>query len=185
MSGMMIHLDDFGEDDLLERRFEIGSAEVDEMLADTEYRCADGLVAQLVANRVGSTVRVKGSVRAQVQYECGRCLEARTSPLDVEPDFVLMEAEEFASTYAAEEIELEAEDMDVSVYSGEQLDLAPLVREAILLELPAVPRCPEELREQCDEAYRRNVGEKALKSIEEASMDQRWAPLTEIKLKKD
>lgn len=185
MSAMMIHLDDFGDEDLLERRFEVSSEAVDEMLADTEYRSADGLVAELVANRVGSTVRVHGRIHGKVAYECGRCLEMTSTEVEVEPDFVLMEAEEFEATYSDEEIELEAEDMDVSVYSGEEIDLAPLVREAILLELPTLPRCPDELRERCDEAYRKNVGEQALKELEDAAMDQRWAPLKDIKLKKD
>lgn len=183
MSGMMIHIEDLEEGELLQRRFEISPAQLDALLLGTEYRSAEGLDTELSINRVESTIRVHGNVAGRVAFECGRCLEAASTSFEFDANFVLMEAAQFESTYEGEEIELDADDLDVSVYSGEDIDLGPLVREAILLELPILPRCPDERRELCDDAYNRNIGEKAIKDLEEATMDQRWASLKDIKLK--
>jgi uncharacterized protein len=186
MSGMILHLDDFGEGELLEKDFEVDPAEVDALLDGTGFRAGGSLAVELVANLVGeTTVRVRGHLEGAITYECGRCLEARTRALSIDPDFVLMQRSQWADTYEEDEdeVELGADDMDVSVYEGEEINLAPLVREAILLELPTHPRCPDELRQACDEAYRANVGEEALEELEDAAMDQRWAPLKDIELK--
>lgn len=184
MSGMILHLDDFDEGELLERTLEIESTEVDALLEGTEFASSDGLAAEFVADKVGTTIRVRGHVDGVVAYQCGRCLEQRSMPLDIDPEFVLMERSDWSQEYEDEdEIALEADDMDVSVYEGEEIDLAPLVREAILLDLPTHPRCPDTQREACDEAYRQNVGDEALEELDEAAMDQRWAPLKDIKLK--
>jgi uncharacterized protein len=184
MSGMILHLDEFEHDRLQRRRFEASAEEAAALLKDTGYRFAGGLVADLEADLVGTTIRVTGEVDTTVEYECGRCLETRQQPVSIEAEFVLMSRADWDETYEHDdEIELEADDMDVSFYEGEDIDLTPLVREAILLELPTLPRCPDDRKDECDEAYRRNVGDEALEKLEEAAMDQRWAPLKDLKLK--
>lgn len=183
MPGMILYIDDFGEGDLIERGFDLDAEQVAELLEESGYRGPTGLRAEIIANRVGTTIRVRGSVAGEIEYECGRCLETRAQVMEVDTHFVLMESSEFESTYRGEEIELDADDMDVSVYSGDEIDIAPLVREAILLELPTMPRCSDELRAACDEAFERNIGEDAKKELEEAAMDQRWAALKDLKLK--
>ena len=126
---------------------------------------------------------VDGRVTAEFDYRCGRCLQDRRLEIDKDVDFVLMSEEEWSSTYEGEEeIALEAEDMDVSFYEGEIIDLGPLYREAVLLEFPAYPHCPDELREECDEAYEQNVGEDTLEQQEEHEVDLRWWPLKDIDL---
>ncbi len=183
MPGMTIYLDQFEENDHLERRFELEPGEASRLLSDSGYEFESELVAEVTANRLESTIRVTGELSGTVGFDCGRCLEHRTTSFEVEADFVLMRRELFEATYEGDEIELDADDLDVSTYSGDEIDLAPLVREAILLELPPYPRCSDEHRELCDAAYDRNIGDEAKEKLEEAAMDQRWAALKDVKLK--
>lgn len=184
MSGMKLHLDDLSEAEGHVFEVDVSAHEATRLIDDTTYRAVAPLRAQLEASLTGSTVRVAGPVQAHVEFECGKCLESRQRALDINAEFVLMARSEWEKTYESDdELELNDDDMDVSFYEGEELDLAPLLREAMLLELPAYPRCPPEGKEACDEAYRRNVGGAALDELEEAALDQRWAALKDIKLK--
>lgn len=185
MSGMILHLDEFGEDEgRLDLHLAASREEASHLLADSGYAAAGPLTADLEADRIGTSVRVRGPVSVEVEFECGRCLERRQQALDLDAEFVLMAKSAWAEKYEDDdERELDEDEMDVSFYEGEDIDLAPLLREAILLELPTLPRCPDDLRAQCDEAYRQNVGETALEQLEEAALDQRWAALKNFKLK--
>ena len=185
MSGMIIHLDEIGEK---ESRISLTVvADVEKMnvlLEPSDYRALSGLRAELDINVVGDTLRIVGELDIELGFHCGRCLEARRRPLTFDAEFVLVPRAIWAARYEVEdEVELSDDDMDVSFYEGEEIDLRPLIREAILLELPTLPRCSDDEREQCDQAYRANVGAAALKQLDEASIDLRWSALKDIKLK--
>ena len=45
--------------------------------------------------------------------------------------------------------ELEEEDLDLSFYEGEEIDLSPLVQEQIILALPTRPLCRESCKGLC------------------------------------
>lgn len=184
MLDMILHLDELDEDHPQKHHVDVSAELAAPLLEGTEYHFVAPLAGELDVGLAGTTVRVRGLLETRIEYECGRCLETRQLPLRFDSEFVLMAKSEWKSAYEGEEeVELEADDMDVSFYEGEDLDLEPLVREAVLLELPALARCSESFKEACDEAYRRNVGDEALEELEEAAMDQRWAPLKDIKLK--
>jgi uncharacterized protein len=182
---MILHLDEFDEGESLRTVHVDASAEqASQLLHDSGYRVTGSLSADLQANLVGTTVRVHGPMSVDVEFECGRCLEMRKMTVELEAEFVLLEKSEWSAKYEGDdEIELSDDDMDVSFYEGDEIDLTPLVREAVLLDLPLLPRCSDEDRAICDEAYRRNVGEAALEELDDAALDQRWAALKDIKLK--
>ena len=50
---------------------------------------------------------------------------------------------------AAAEAELTEEDLSFSFYEGDEVNLAPLVRETLLLALPTKPLCREDCRGLC------------------------------------
>jgi uncharacterized protein len=142
--------------------------------------------AELDAQLLGDTVHIKGAVEGAFFYRCGRCLEWRQIELDEDVDFVLMSRPSWDDAYEGrDEIVLEEQDMNVSYYEDEIIDLRPLLREAVLLELPNFPVCPESLSEACDTAYERIVGEETLEENEANSMDLRWSKLRDIELKDD
>lgn len=185
MSGMIVHLDEFDEGESLKTlKVDVPAAQASQLLGDSGYRVVGPLNAVVEANLVGTTVRMRGPMSVDVEFECGRCLEPRQMKFDLNMEFVLIEKAEWAAKYeASEELELSDDDMDVSFYQGKEIDLAPLIREAILLDLPLLPRCSDDERATCDASFRRNVGEAAIEELDEAALDQRWAALKNIKLK--
>lgn len=169
----------------VEKSFEPSADEVAaifEGLEDFEIK-ADGFEAALRAQLTDSTVHVVGELSVTADYQCGRCLQAREHQVETEVDFVLMSRRDWSNAYEGEEeIALSPEDLDVSYYEGEVIDLAPLIREAVLLELPTFPHCPEEMRQACDEAYEAVVGEETQEELEDAKIDLRWGPLKDLDL---
>ncbi|MBA2664052.1 MAG: DUF177 domain-containing protein [Bradymonadaceae bacterium] len=152
---------------------------------DSDYSLVEGadFVMELDASLIDTTIRLKGTMRAQFEFNCGRCLELRPIDLDAEVEFVLMSRPSWRKAYEEDaEIELSPEDLDVSYYEGDLIDLRPIIREAVLLELPNFALCSPEISEQCDEAYERNIGEEAVASNEEAQVDLRWTALRNVKL---
>lgn len=83
----------------------------------------------------------QGSVDGSVLAVCARCLEEFERPLHRDFRFVILPRP------AADD---DAEDDEgVGHYSGEDIDLSPLVREQALLALDSIPLCSESCRGLC------------------------------------
>ena len=67
-------------------------------------------------------------------------------PVEHEFDFVLIPAP-FGSTASTEE--LRREELGLSYYSGDAINLAPLIREQVMLALPTRPLCADDCRGLC------------------------------------
>lgn len=159
---------------------------------DFTLGAADVFDAKLKLQRVGDAVRVAGWAALQVEFDCGRCLEHRAVEVGAELEYLLVSKAQFDADYAGGQtvdedeeagLYLTPQDLDVHYYEGDEVELLPLIREALLLELPPFAVCPEELEEQCRTDYEANVGAKAIEANEEASIDPRWAKLLELKKK--
>lgn len=81
---------------------------------------------ELVAESLSDGVVVTGSIRASFSAECRRCL----SPID---GMIEVEVREL--------YQLVVTDPDAFPIVGDQIDLVPMVRETVLLELPEAPVC--------------------------------------------
>jgi uncharacterized protein len=89
-------------------------------------------------NRVVQGVLIQGDFQADAQVECVRCLEGFLQPIHAE----------FDELYAFRE-----EDADESgqlLSENAFIDLGPVVREYLLLEMPIGPQCKDECRGLCD-----------------------------------
>lgn len=95
--------------------------------------------------RSGTSVSLDGSLRASLKFCCGRCLEEFSRVLDLDVNVVL----EKAGGAPAKETELKGEDLDVSFYSGQTINLDDLVREEIFLNLPMRPLCRDDCLGLC------------------------------------
>jgi uncharacterized protein len=138
---------------------------------------------ELRASLDGSTVLLSGRVAGTFAFTCGRCLEERDIEVASPLEFTVLSRDEWSDTYEGEEeIALEERDLDTSYYEDEVVDLRPLVRDAVMMELPVWPQCPDEARESCDAAYEENVGDDTLEQLEHNSVDLRWWPLRNIDL---
>jgi len=99
-------------------------------------------------SRSGADLFFRGRLRGQLTARCGRCLEEFDLPLDRSFDFILT-PENKTSDHGAEE--LRREDLGLSHYSSDEIDLAPLIAEQVMLALPTRPLCGENCRGLCDQ----------------------------------
>lgn len=103
---------------------------------------------------------VNGSVRAAFLGQCRRCL----SPLE---GFIDVEVHEL--------YQLQVTDPDAFPIVGDQIDLVPMVRETVLLELPDAPVCRPDCAGLCPQCgIDRNTSSCACTT---ESIDPRWAVL--------
>lgn len=104
-----------------------------------------GVDVHCLITRSGDTVYIRGNLEAKISQECSRCLEPAT--LTVGGDFVYTLVPEKAET--EEDRELTAQDLETGYYSGDFIDLAPLICEQIVLQVPIKVLCSPDCRGLC------------------------------------
>jgi uncharacterized protein len=113
-------------------------------------------------------VYVSGSVVATLAGECGRCLDPVEDELEVEI------GELFAYEHSTTSETVDDED-EVSLMVGDLLDLEPVVRDAIVTELPLTPLCRPDCAGLCPGCGEKlDVGQPP---HEHGQVDPRWAGL--------
>lgn len=117
----------------------------------------------------GGSFRLVATVRAPWQGECRRCLEPVRGVLEVAVDEVFEPRPTPGETYPVE---------------GDELDLAPAVRDAIVLDLPLAPLCREGCAGPAPAEFPTGAGGPG--DPEPAGPpggpDPRWAALRELRL---
>jgi len=98
----------------------------------------------LVTNTSG-TVFIKGSFSAQIDICCSRCLE--NTKLSIGADFAYTLIPAKAET--REDLELTPEELEISYYKGDFIDLGPIICEQIILQIPIKALCSEECKGLC------------------------------------
>ena len=104
------------------------------------------LEVDLVYYRSGLDIFFSGSFRGRFTGTCGRCLEDYDFPLESRFDFVLT-PDPARSERGAEE--LSRDELGLSYYATEEINLAPLIAEQVMLGLPTRPLCSEDCRGLC------------------------------------
>lgn len=96
--------------------------------------------------REGTRVMIEGRVSAVTRIECDRCLKPITVPVN----------SQFRVAYVTPEVyqreptpELGEEDLALSVFDGEIVDVDEIVREQVLLEVPTYALCEENCKGLC------------------------------------
>ena len=128
---------------------------------------ADGtpIEADLVLESLqGEAILATGTVVSAWEGACRRCLGPASGELRVEVRELFETASDQEETYPL---------------TGDRVDLEPLVRDAVLLELPQAPLCSEECKGLCPTCgINRNEG---TCTCEPTNRDPRWAALDELK----
>jgi len=119
---------------------------------------------------------VEGEISAEVEIECARCLQ----PIKKNLDFPFNAAFVVPEFYTREkEAEINLNDLEVSIYEGDQINLSELAREQILLNLPEQVFCLEDCRGLCQKcSANRNLIDC---NCDEKELDPRWAVLQNLK----
>src|SRR5512133_1413117 len=178
---MRVNIDEIKEAGL-DRSWDVTQAQLDEMLAGDRagYRARGPAHVDARLEKLGRRVRVEAEAAAPLTGACKRCLAPVSVDLPVEFELTLVPAErgddDAPAGGGAKDHDrgpkggsFSAGDAEEETYTGKTIDLDPIVREQILLELPECPVCGANLNDRecgCD----RHVP------------DPRWAGLKNVKL---
>ena len=92
------------------------------------------------------TVLARGRLRGEARVACSRCLGPVT--LAVDESFTLTFLPH-AAQVEGEDVELDEDDIDVGTHDGKQVDLAPVLRDHVVLSVPYAPLCSEQCKGLC------------------------------------
>ena len=143
---------------------------------DLDLSAASG-TARVCLQRSGAEVLVQGQAAAQVATPCSRCLEP--ARLDLESSFTLR-FQPGTEPDRGGDIELTADDIDVVRFDGVTVDLAPTLREQLLLAIPMRALCRPDCKGLCPSCGKElNVGPC---DCPKDDIDPRLAALLDVKI---
>lgn len=105
------------------------------------------------ALKVGDRFRIVGTVEAALELSCSRCLEPYRLPVASRIDLRLHPASALSTE---SEQEVEEDDLGVSYYHDDQVDVNEMLREQFYLALPMKPLCRETCQGLCAECGANN-----------------------------
>ena len=133
-------------------------------------------IAGYVYVSAGGEVVVTGRLSVTVEFDCARCLKARSMALESNHDHVLVRRRREREAEAELIITSDDADADLETYQGDEVDLTETFRQDLVLELPMNPSCEWAGYGDCE------FDEDTEKALEKP-IDPRWAPLLELKKK--
>lgn len=109
----------------------------------SEYRFNEPLTYSLQISNTGGALYVGGTVEGDALVECARCLEDASYHLqgEVEGYFLISGSERELTEEEEDEYDILPED--------HRIDLEPLLRAALVLELPYSPLCSDDCKGIC------------------------------------
>jgi uncharacterized protein len=131
-----------GETDHLSRRFEAAAFP----LQDEDVRLAAPVDFEADIHKDKAKVRLTGRVRTTLEVACSRCLETFAVPVDAPLDLLFLPASENSGEG---EQAVEEDDIGVSYYRDDEIDLSEVMREQFYLALPMKPLCREDCQGLC------------------------------------
>lgn len=141
-----------------------------------EYEIEGPIAVEVSVYRAGTDIFFEGTLHASARAVCARCAEEFDIQVQHPFRFVLAPK----SIGMGEETDLRTEDLEFSLYEGEEIDLGPLVREQLLLSLPMRPLCREDCRGLCPHCGI-NLN-RATCECKEERLDPRFAALRTLKI---
>jgi uncharacterized protein len=121
-------------------------------------------------------VRLTGHLRATLECDCGRCLEPFAVPADTTFDLLFLPA---AANAGTDDQEVAEDDLGVSFYKDDVIDLRQVIREQFYLALPMKPLCRDSCQGLCPVCgINRN---REVCSCETAWVDPRFDALRKLK----
>ncbi|MCS6874482.1 MAG: DUF177 domain-containing protein [Pyrinomonadaceae bacterium] len=118
---------------------------------------------------------IKGKIETILRAFCSRCFEELNFEVDLSFKAIFVGRDKFPKDV---ELELKKEDLDVSIFESEELDLTEVVREQILLSLPTQILCKFDCKGLCGVCWV-NLNKDVCRCKEER-IDNRLAKLKEI-----
>ncbi len=114
--------------------------------SNREFGFPASLEVELRYYRAAADLFFDGQLSGELRGVCGRCAEEYMFNLDQPFEFVLIPDPARAGRKAEE---LHRDDLGLSYYSEDEIDLSPLIAEQAMLALPTQPLCSESCRGLC------------------------------------
>ncbi len=145
------------------------------VLGDDSLRLLDPPEVSGRIRQEGRRVHVSGRVVGRVEVECDRCLRLIELPVDSDFKLEFVTAEDYQ---AQEAVELTEDDLDLSIFDGEVIDVDDLITEELQLAVPDHVLCKNDCKGICPVCgVDRNSVSCACETTE---VDPRWAGLKEL-----
>lgn len=178
-------------DDIKEESLELASEEAPETYpvlaeaaAEEGFAFLSPISTRLRIFRVDEMLEVEGTVQSRIRLSCSRCLTEYEEPLLNR--FSLTFARELPEVAdesgGEEEIELSAEEMGLTLFHGDEIELGEAIAEQVLMALPMRPLCRQECRGLCPQCGT-NLNESGC-SCEQPVFNSKFAALKNLKLDK-
>jgi uncharacterized protein len=113
---------------------------------------------------------VSGTIHGESETTCSRCLNPLTIPVEIEVREAFLEQGQ------------ETDEDEAYLLEGSQIDLEPLIRDSLTLNLPAYPRCREDCEGLCPSCGTPRASGCDCKTTDG---DPRLAALANIKIRSD
>jgi uncharacterized protein len=162
----------------MEVQHDLVRAWVEPLVGPQFYGRDPHIKAAFALNRAGHTVIVRGHLSGGLSFVCSRCAEEASFQVDHSFTHVYIEAAAKATNVPGE---MDSdEDLEVTYYDGDDVELEPLVAEEIVLALPVAPKCSDGCKGICQNCGK-NLNEGPCSCASDV-VDPRWARLKEIKI---
>jgi uncharacterized protein len=137
---------------------------------------------QVTARRYDEMIVVEGVVTTVVRLQCCRCLQEFEQSLDIPFSLTFERHDPQMEVEEEEEVELQAEDLGVLSFEGDEIDLSESIQEQVVMALPIKPLCHEGCRGLCSQCGADlNEGDCGCR---EKVMEGKFAALKNFKVKK-
>ena len=97
----------------------------------------DKVDVDCLVTKTSGTVFIKGAFSALIDIFCSRCLEYASLSIGSDFAYTLIPAK----AESREDLELTPEELEISYYQGDFIDLAPIICEQIILQIPIKVLC--------------------------------------------
>lgn len=119
---------------------------------------------------------IEADIKAPLEIDCSRCLEKNPTVKEFAFKTAFASSDQLSEEV---EVELDLQDLELSFAEEDEIDLRDVIREQILLNLPANPLCKEDCKGLC-EICGGNLN-KVDCDCEQEETDPRWAALKNLK----
>jgi uncharacterized protein len=186
---MRVNIDEIKEAGL-RRSWDVLREQLDDMVSGDRagYRARGAAHVDARLEKLERRVRIAARANAELTVACGRCLAPVSMDVPVDFELTLVPAGEHGQESQGDQEgdrgpkggSFAPDQAEEDTYTGKVIDLDPIVREQILLALPAYPVCKESCRGLCT-VCGANLNEREC-GCDRHVPDPRWAGLKDLKL---
>ncbi len=115
-------------------------------LINASLKTIGPIEAHLEIHRYEEEVSVKGDIKGHLLLQCSRCLIDFQHDVDIKIELLY---EPLPANSTEESYEIHKDETNISFYQNDEIDIADLITEQILLNIPMKPLCDNQCKGLC------------------------------------